>query len=104
MRRRGFSLVELVLALALALIVTGAIHRLVISTHRLARVQASQIDLQTNVRATGIVIAKELRELNAVPNGSSEQTDLLSAAPTGMTYRATRGIGFLCEPSSAGRL
>lgn len=104
MSRRGFSLVELVVALALALMVTGAIHRLVISTHRLSRVQAAQIDLQTNVRATGMVLANELRELNAVANGSAEQTDILTATATGVTYRATRGIGFLCAPSTAGRL
>jgi prepilin-type N-terminal cleavage/methylation domain-containing protein len=103
-RRRGFSLVELVVALTLALIVTGAIHRLVFSSQRLSRMQASQIDLQTNVRAAGIVIANEVRELNAVGGGSVEQTDVLNTTPSGLTYRATRGIGFLCEASLAGRL
>jgi len=96
--------VEIVVALALTLIVTGAIHGLVVSTHRWSRLQAAQIDLQTNARSTGIVIQNELRELNAVESGSADRTDILSATSTGLTYRAMRGIGFLCQPSTAGRL
>jgi prepilin-type N-terminal cleavage/methylation domain-containing protein len=102
--RRGFSLVEIVVALALALIVTGGIHTLVVSTHRLSRLQATQIDLQSNVRAMDIVLENELRELNAIENGSVDQTDILSAGSTGLMYRAMRGIGFLCQPAFAGEV
>jgi prepilin-type N-terminal cleavage/methylation domain-containing protein len=102
--RRGFTLVEIIVALALALIVTGGIHTLVVSTYRLSRRQTTQIDLQSNVRAMDIVIENELRELNAVESGSVDQTDILSAGSTGLIYRAMRGIGFLCQPALAGQL
>jgi prepilin-type N-terminal cleavage/methylation domain-containing protein len=102
--RRGFSLVEIIVALALALIVTGAIHTLVVSTHRLSRLQATQIDLQSNVRSTSIVVENELRELNAVESGSIDQTDILSASNSGLMYRGMRGIGFLCQPALGGQL
>ena len=103
-RRCGFTLVEIVVALALALIVIGAIHRLLVATQRLSRAQAAQMDLQSNVRASALVIANELRELNGVDMGSADQTDVLSITGSGMMYRAARGIGFLCEAPVAGRL
>jgi prepilin-type N-terminal cleavage/methylation domain-containing protein len=103
-RRRGFTLVEIVVALALALIVIGAIHRLLVATQRLSRAQVAQMDLQSNVRASALVIANELRELNGVDMGSADQTDVLSITGSGMTYRAARGIGFLCEAPVAGRI
>src|SRR4051812_8396021 len=104
MRRRGFTLVEIVIALALTLVVTGSIHRLLVTTHRLSRMQASQLDVQSNVRAGALVIAHELRELNAVDGGSTDQTDILSITATSITYRAARGIGFMCQPSMPGQI
>jgi prepilin-type N-terminal cleavage/methylation domain-containing protein len=102
--RRGFTLIEIIVALTLALIVAGAIHRLLVSTYRLSRTHAAQIDLQANVRTSAIVIANELRELNAVETGSADQNDILTVAATGLTYRAMRGIGFLCEPSTVSQI
>jgi prepilin-type N-terminal cleavage/methylation domain-containing protein len=104
MRCRGFTLVELVVALALALIVTGSIHRLLVTTQRLSRTQAAQVDLQSNVRAGALVIANELRELNAVDGGSTEQTDILSISATAVTYRAARGMGFVCQSPVTGQI
>src|SRR3954470_8851448 len=104
MRSRGFTLVEIVIALALTLIVTGSIHRLLVTTHRLSRMQASQLDVQSNVRAGALVIAHELRELNAVDGGSTDQTDILNITSTSITYRAARGIGFVCQSSLPGQI
>jgi hypothetical protein len=104
MARRGLTLVEIVVALALMLIVIGAIHGLLVTTQRLSRAQAAQVNLQANVRASVLLIANELRELNGVETGSPDQTDILSIAATGLTYRAMRGIGFLCEPPGAGQI
>jgi prepilin-type N-terminal cleavage/methylation domain-containing protein len=104
MTGRGFTLVEIVVALALTLIVTGSIHRLLVTTQRLSRAQAAQLDLQSSVRAGAILIANELRELSDVEAGSADQTDILSVSASGMTYRAARGMGFLCESPRAGQL
>lgn len=104
MARRGFTLVEIIVAMALMLIVTGAIHRLLVTTQRLSRAQAARMNLQSNVRASALVIANELRELNGVETGAADQTDILSIAGNGLTYRAMRGIGFLCESPVAGQI
>jgi prepilin-type N-terminal cleavage/methylation domain-containing protein len=104
MARRGFTLVEIIVAMALMLMVTGAIHRLLVSSQRLSRAQAARMNLQSNVRASVLVIANELRELNGVEAGSADQTDILSVAGSGLTYRAMRGIGFLCESPIAGQI
>jgi hypothetical protein len=104
MRRRGVTLVELVVAMVTSLIVIGAVHRLVVSTQRLSRLQAAQIELQSSVRSAAIIIANEIRPLNAVEAGSADQIDILSFSGSGMTYRAARGLGFLCEPPAGGQL
>ena len=96
MERRGFTLVEIVVAMALTLIVIGSIHRLLVTTQRLSRAQAAQVDLQSGVRAGAFVIARELRELNS--------TDILGGTANAMTYRAARGMGFLCQPPAAGQI
>jgi prepilin-type N-terminal cleavage/methylation domain-containing protein len=104
MTRRGFTLVEIVVALALMLIVIGAIHGLLVTSQRLSRAQTAQMNLQVSVRASALLIANELRELNGVETGTTGQTDLLSIAATGLTYRAMRGIGFLCQPAASGQI
>src|SRR3954463_11818454 len=104
MNRRGLTLVEIVVALALTLIVTGSIHRLLITTQRLSRMQTAQVDLQSNLRAGALVIANELRELNGREGGTPDQTDILSVSPTAITYRAARGIGFLCQSPLGGAI
>jgi prepilin-type N-terminal cleavage/methylation domain-containing protein len=101
---RGFTLVEVVVALGLTLIVTGSMHRLLVTTQRLSRVQSAQVNLQSSLRAGALVIASEVRELNGVVAGSSDQTDILSITGSSMTYRAARGMGFLCEPPAAGHI
>lgn len=103
-RREGFTLVEITVALALTLIVTGAVYRLLLATQRLSRAQASQLSLQTNVRTGSIAALNELRDLGTVPAGSVDQNDVLDIAASGITYRAARGIGFLCQPPSANRI
>jgi prepilin-type N-terminal cleavage/methylation domain-containing protein len=103
-RREGFTLVEITVALALTLIVTGAVYRLLLASQRLARAQASQVSLQTNVRTGSIVALNELRELGTVTGGSPDQNDVISIGASRMTYRAARGIGFLCQPAGANRL
>ena len=49
-QRRGFTLVEVLLALIIMGVVTGALYRLLNTNQRLALAQAEQVSLQSNVR------------------------------------------------------
>ena len=43
------------------------------------------------------MVPSELRELNNVVGGAGPQVDIVAMAPTSITYRAMRGLGFVCQ-------
>jgi hypothetical protein len=86
--RRGFTLVELALALVLALLFGGVIHGLLLRGQRLARAQAERMALHDNVRVAALVLAGELAS-----------ADLLAVEPGAVTYLAVRGGGRVCGAS-----
>lgn len=96
-KRRGFSLVEIVLTLVIMLVVTGALHRLLLSTQRLTQEQLQQMALQSGVRAGSLLVANELRELSTTAGGTTDENDILRIGPSGLVYRAMRGTGFVCQ-------
>jgi prepilin-type N-terminal cleavage/methylation domain-containing protein len=98
--RRGFTLVEILVSLVVMVIVTGAIYKMLTSSQRLARAQAERVSLQSNVRSGALIVPAELRELNTVL-GNVANTDVLIALPSDLTYRAMRGIGFVCQTPTA---
>ena len=65
-QRRGFTLIEVLIALVIMGIVTGALYRLLNTSQRLSLAQAEQVSLQSNVRTGSLVVPNELRELNTV--------------------------------------
>ena len=91
--RRGFTLVELLVAIFIFGIVSTAIYSLLTRTQRLSRTQAERSIMQANVRTGLALVTSELRELNA--RGSL--TDISVMTPTLIQYRGMRGLGFLCE-------
>jgi prepilin-type N-terminal cleavage/methylation domain-containing protein len=95
--RRGFTLVEIMLALTLMLIVSGAIYRMIVVNQRIARGQAERVSLQSNVRIGSLAVLSDLRELNTVSGGSVAENDILAMGATSITYRGTRGTGFICQ-------
>lgn len=99
--RRGFTLVEIMVALVIMLIVTGAIYKLLHTTQRVSRAQAEHATLQANVRAGSLVVPNELRELNTVVGGSVGQNDILAMNASSITYRAMRGFGLVCQAPTA---
>ena len=99
--RRGFTLVEVTVSLALTLVVAGALYSLLVSTQRITRAQAQRLDLQSNVRAGSLLVLSELRELSAIAGGTGGQNDILVAGTSALVYRAMRGIGFICGTPSA---
>jgi prepilin-type N-terminal cleavage/methylation domain-containing protein len=100
--RKGYTLIELMVALVVLLLVTGSIYKLLVSSQRLSRAQAERVDLQSNVRTASLVIPSELRELNAVVAGTAVQNDIISGTATTIRYRAMRGIGYICEAPAVG--
>jgi prepilin-type N-terminal cleavage/methylation domain-containing protein len=94
---RGFTLVEIIVALTVTLVVAAAIYGVVTTTQRLSLAHAERVSLQANVRTASWVASAELHEVAALPGGTTAQNDVLVAQATGITYRAMRGIGFLCQ-------
>jgi prepilin-type N-terminal cleavage/methylation domain-containing protein len=99
--RRGFTLAEVMIAMTLMLIVSGAAYKLLITTQRLSRTQAERLSLQSNVRTGSLAVLNDLRDLNTVVAGTADKNDILSIAASDITYRATRGMGFICQAPTA---
>lgn len=95
--RHGFTLVEILVALVIMGVVSGAVFQLLHTSQRLSRAQTEQVSLQSNVRTGAMLVPAELREINTVTGGSIDQNDVLSAAADAVTYRAMRGLGTVCE-------
>ncbi len=89
--RRGFTLIELMIALVLLGIVSGAIYQVLVNNQRVYQAQTQQIDLQQNLRAAATILPGEFRELDAA---DGDIQGPLSA--TSMTIRAMRKLGFIC--------
>lgn len=105
--RRGFTLVELMVALALGLLVAGLIHRQLLHGRRVARAQLERIAMQDNVRVAALVLAGDLGlvgndeitpEASAALGAPAElRSDLRAIQPGAVTYLAARGAGHVCE-------
>lgn len=95
--RRGFTLVELLIAIVIFGIVSTAIYGLLVRTQRLSRTQAERSIMQANVRTGLALITSELRELNATASLADIASPL---SATGITYRGMRGLGFVCDKAA----
>jgi type II secretory pathway pseudopilin PulG len=102
--RQGFTLLETMIATGMSLMVCGALYQLLITTQRLARAQAEHVSVQATVRNATLVLLNELRELSISAASEPERNDVLSAGATALTYRASRGFGALCQPSTSTQL
>ncbi len=104
--RRGFTLVELAVALVLGLMVGGLVHRMLFHSQRVARAQAERMALSENVRAAALVLSGELGALGydevtpeasvAIGSPAGIRSDLLAVEPGAVTYLAPRGAGRVC--------
>ncbi len=100
---RGFTLVEVVLALVLALAIGGGAYRLILIGQRLGRGQAERLAEQENLRTGVWIVANELRELgfDSLPavagvGGVAPSSDILVGEAGRIRYRGMRGLGFTC--------
>jgi len=88
--RRGFTLVELLVALTLLGIVSTAIYKVLVNNQRLYLAQTQTIDLNQNLRAAAAILPAELRELDAVDG------DITFMGPDSIRIRAMRQLAFVC--------
>jgi prepilin-type N-terminal cleavage/methylation domain-containing protein len=96
----GFTLVELVVAVALGTVVLGAVWQVLLASQRFFRLQSSVLEVQEGLRAAMQTLSAELRELDAAGG------DILALAADSISIRATRGVEFMCAPPdpAAGRI
>lgn len=94
--RRGFTLVELLIAIVLLGIVSAAIYRVLVNNQRLYMAQTQRIDLSQNIRAAGSILPAEFRQLDAADG------DIAAMSATSISIRAMRWLGFACTPPVLG--
>ena len=90
--RRGFTLIELIIALALGALVGAAVLQAIVGTQRSSQAGLQRIDLQQNLRAGMGYITSVVRELNAADG------DIGAATPTLLRFRGMRWASPLCSP------
>jgi prepilin-type N-terminal cleavage/methylation domain-containing protein len=94
--RRGFSLVELLIAMVLLAIVVTGLYRALMTNQRVYQQQTQVIGLQQNMRAAAAILPQELRELDAT------EGDIMAMTATSITVRAHRWTGIMCVPPVTG--
>src|SRR6266480_3002653 len=94
--RRGFTMVELLIALVILGIVSAALYKVLVTNQRTYLAQTQRIDLQQNIRAAATILPAELREINAAGTAGANIGDLSGMLSTSLTIRAPRQLGFLC--------
>lgn len=96
MGRRGFTLVELLVALALFGIVSVGIYRVLVGNQRMYHAQTQRIELQQNIRAAVTILPAEFREIAAT------EGDIYAMSATEIRMRAMRQLGVLCQEPPLG--
>ena len=94
--RRGFTLVELLIAIVVFGIVSASIFGLLTRSQRLSRAQADRAVMQGNIRAGLALVTSELRDVNI----SATESDITSLSSTSITYRGMRSLGFICDKAA----
>ena len=92
MSRRGFTMIELIVALVLLGIVSTAIYRVLVNNQRVYMAQTQRIDLSQNIRAANSILSAEFRELDAFDG------DVVAIGPDSIVIRGMRWLSFICVP------
>lgn len=102
-RHRGFTLVEVMVALVLLGLVATVIYRALVSTQRVADALGERGALQSGLRAAGLVVPAELQTLALGPAAALDSiSDIRAITDTSISYRAMRAFYTVCAaPASA---
>ena len=96
-RRAAFTLVEVVIVLALGGVVAAAVAGALLANQRFYRSQALVLETQRSVRDAVQLLAADLRGLDG------SDGDIVALSDTAVTVKAERGFGVLCarpDPSA----
>jgi prepilin-type N-terminal cleavage/methylation domain-containing protein len=93
---RGFTMIEVLVALVLLGIVSAALYRVLANNQRLYMAQTQRIDLSQNIRAASTILPAEFRELDA------SEGDITAMSATSISLRAMRWVGFACNTPPLG--
>jgi prepilin-type N-terminal cleavage/methylation domain-containing protein len=88
--RRGFTLIELMIALVLLGLVSAGVYKVLVNNQRIYLAQTQTIDLQQNMRAAAAILPAEIRELDAA------EGDITFMGPDSIRIRAMRQLAFIC--------
>jgi prepilin-type N-terminal cleavage/methylation domain-containing protein len=88
--RRGFTLIELMVALVLLGLVSTAVYKVLVNNQRMYLAQTQTIDLQQNIRAAAAILPAEFRELDAADG------DITGMGPDSIRMRAMRQLSLIC--------
>jgi prepilin-type N-terminal cleavage/methylation domain-containing protein len=94
--RRGFTLVELMVAVVIFGLLAGAVMNVIIVSSRSSSDQAQRIDMQQNIRAANAILPAEIRGLDAVDG------DIKTMAANSLTIRTTRQLAIICTAPVTG--
>ncbi|HSB53016.1 MAG TPA: prepilin-type N-terminal cleavage/methylation domain-containing protein [Gemmatimonadales bacterium] len=96
--RRGFTLVELLVALIMMVLVGGALYNMLLTVQRVSGRQTEVAGMNSNLRSGVQLIQNELSELgNNLTGTSGAVNDIVSFNSTSITYNALRGMGETCD-------
>lgn len=97
--RRGFTIIELLVAMVLFLIVSASIYSLLNNTQRVSRAQAERVDMQSNMRAGALVLPSDFKMIgyDTVPGSATVTSDILAMGPDSIMFRAIRASGIVCQ-------
>jgi len=98
--RRGFTLVELLIALIMMVLVAGGIYSLLVTTHRVSRKQTEISNLQGNLRGGLNLVQSELQEIYSDAAVGISDINVMTAGS--LDYMAMRGIGESCGLTMGG--
>ncbi len=90
--RSGFSLVELIVILALSTIVMGGLTSVLVRQQRFYRGTADLIETRSQIRQAAGIIPSDLRGV------STAGGDIIAISDTSMLFRATIGQALACAP------
>jgi type II secretory pathway pseudopilin PulG len=92
-RAAGFTLVEVMIYLVIALSVIGSIYQLVIRQSRSYSTQREVRDVRGTLRGAGVLLSSELMAVSAaVPD-----SDLYAIGANGVTLRSVQGTAVICS-------
>ncbi|MFI5234295.1 MAG: type II secretion system protein J [Gemmatimonadales bacterium] len=102
-RSRGFTLIEIMIAMVLMTLVATVIYQMLITTQRVTDAQAERGDLQSNLRSGILVVPNELRQLTLGTSSTLDTiSDIRAITDTSITYRVMRGFYTVCAvPANA---